>query len=158
MTRGLFYTILISCAALSLDAQEPTILDAPGIRQAMASERDRSLPTDATPKAGDTTKLPTQEGNAELQLKKDERQRQAQEIRALKRKEGGPRRFGQDLFDSREELLDAAEGGIGEDYVLGVGDQLAVAGFGSATFEVPALVSGRGEVLIPKVGSVPVAV
>ena len=157
MTRGLFYTILISCAALSLDAQEPTILDAPGIRQAMASERDRSLPTDATPKAGDTTKLPTQEGNAELQLKKDERQRQAQEIRALKRKEGGPRRFGQDLFDSREELLDAAEGGIGEDYVLGVGDQLAVAGFGSATFEVPALVSGRGEVLIPKVGSVPVA-
>ena len=157
MTRGLFCTFMLACASLVLGAQEPTILDAPGIRQAMATERDKSSPTDATPKAGENAKPSPREGDAELQLKKDERQRQAQEIKALKLKEGGPRRFGQDLFESREDMLDTAEGGIGEDYVLGVGDQMLVAGFGSATFEVPALVNGRGDVLIPKVGSVAVA-
>jgi protein involved in polysaccharide export with SLBB domain len=125
----------------------------------MATEKDKSLPPDATPKAAEGAKLPAQpkEADAELLIRKDERQRQAQEIRAMKAKEGGPRRFGQDLFESREEMTDVAEGGVGEDYVLGVGDQMLVAGFGSATFEVPAVVSGRGEVLIPKVGNVAVS-
>ncbi|MDP2875258.1 MAG: SLBB domain-containing protein [Holophaga sp.] len=151
--------LVLSFAALGLSAQEHALLDAQGIRQAIAAEKDKNLPPDATPKASDANKPLTlpKEGDTELLLKNSERLRQAEELKQLKIKEGGPRRFGQDLFENREDMPDATEGGIGEDYVLGVGDQMLVAGFGSATFEVPATVNGRGELLIPKVGSVAVA-
>ncbi len=78
------------------------------------------------------------------------------EIQELKKRERGPRRFASDLFDYRQPQTAATEGGIAEDYVLGTGDQLQISAFGSATFELPAQVDGRGEVLIPKVGSVKV--
>lgn len=79
-----------------------------------------------------------------------------QEIRALKRREKGPRRFAADLFEVRQLGTTTTDGGIAEDYVLGTGDQVALNVFGSATFEVPAQVDGRGEIVIPKVGTVKV--
>lgn len=79
-----------------------------------------------------------------------------EELRALRAKDKGPRRFAADLFETRELAPLGTEGGISEDYVLGTGDELQVNVFGSATFEVPAQVDGRGELVIPKVGAVKV--
>lgn len=79
-----------------------------------------------------------------------------EELKALRAKDKGPRRFAADLFDTRELAPLGTEGGISEDYVLGTGDELQVNVFGSATFEVPAQVDGRGELVIPKVGTVKV--
>lgn len=91
----------------------------------------------------------------------EERRRKEQEleneVRFLKSLEKGPRRFAADLFDVRIPQLTSTEGGIAPDYVLGPGDELQISVFGSATFELPAKVDGRGEVVIPKVGSVKVS-
>jgi len=88
----------------------------------------------------------------------DESERTANEIRLAKAKDrGGIRRFAADLFDARSNGTTATDGGISEDYVLGVGDHLQMNVFGSATFEVPLQVDGRGAIAIPKVGTVPVA-
>ncbi|WP_306591096.1 SLBB domain-containing protein [Geothrix sp. 21YS21S-4] len=76
-----------------------------------------------------------------------------EEIRALKRQEKGPRRFAADLFLMRQRGSAATEGGVAEDYVLGTGDRLNLNVFGSATFDLPVQVDGRGEIVIPKVGS-----
>ncbi|WP_285573543.1 polysaccharide biosynthesis/export family protein [Geothrix limicola] len=76
-----------------------------------------------------------------------------QEIRLLKRREKGPRRFAADLFEVRQRGTGATEGGISEDYVLGTGDRLNLNVFGSATFDLPVQVDGRGEIVIPKVGT-----
>jgi protein involved in polysaccharide export with SLBB domain len=91
------------------------------------------------------------------QLQARENARIDAEIKALKAKEKGPRRFAADLFDARQANPSATtEGGISEDYVLGTGDTLSVNVFGSATFDIPAQVDGRGEIVIPKIGSVKV--
>ena len=146
----------VTTLGMSLAAQESSLLDPQGIRQALASDRDKTMTGDATPKPAEAVKPPPVDPEAEVLLKQ-ERLKLAQELKALKAKEGGPRRFAADLFDTREELPSGTEGGIAEDYVLGIGDQLQLLGFGSATFEVPAAVNGRGEVLIPKVGTVKVS-
>ncbi len=93
---------------------------------------------------------------SEAQSQRDRRQAD-EELRAQKAKEGGLRRFASDLFDSRTHSPQGTEGGIAEDYVLGVGDQLQVNVFGSATFEIPVAVDGRGEVVLPRIGAVRVS-
>jgi protein involved in polysaccharide export with SLBB domain len=118
---------------------------------------DRDLPADAAAEASPRAMENLKAENAELALKLDERQRRAREVQALKAKACGPRRFAEDLFDTREDMATATEGGISEDYVLGVGDQLRVVGFDSATFELPASVDGRGEVIVPRIGTVKVS-
>lgn len=151
---------VVLATSLGLMAQDPFLLDPQGIRQSITTEKDKGLVPDATPRPAETTK-PTAtaqtDSDTEILVKREERQKQAQELNALKAREGGPRRFAQDLFETREEMPNTTEGGIAEDYVLGLGDQLQILGFGSATFEVPASVNGRGEVLIPKVGTVKVS-
>lgn len=136
---------------------------------AFAQETDLSAmlkqaaPTGPVSGAGDV--LPKQvqapQASAEELKALDIRERQEKslegEIRALKAKEKGPKRFAADLFDVRFAAPQGTEGGIADDYVLGVGDQVQINVFGSATFEVPAKVDGRGELLIPKVGMVKVA-
>jgi len=57
----------------------------------------------------------------------------------------------------RQRGTGATEGGISEDYVLGTGDRLNLNVFGSATFDLPVQVDGRGEIVIPKVGTAKVA-
>ena len=54
-------------------------------------------------------------------------------------------------------MTSATDGGISEDYVLGTGDRLQLNVFGSATFETPVQVDGKGDLAIPKVGVVKVA-
>lgn len=86
-----------------------------------------------------------------------QQERLDREIRLAKSREKGPKRFAADLFDTRQFGPSATDGGIAEDYVLGVGDQLQMSVYGSATFEAPLRVDGRGSVSVPKVGTVPVA-
>jgi protein involved in polysaccharide export with SLBB domain len=96
------------------------------------------------------------DANVEKNPQMEENQRLAQEIQQAKAREKGPKRFAADLFEVRQVGLAATDGGISEDYVLGAGDRLAMNVFGSATFDAPLQVDGRGGVLIPKVGTVAV--
>lgn len=129
---------------------------APGVDlQALRNAASASGPagvTDAVPRA---SAIPTQELPPDGVRREDERL--DREIRALKRAEKGPRRFASDLFEVRQRGSAATEGGVAEDYVLGVGDRLQLNVFGSATFEIPVQVDGKGEIVIPKVGSAKVA-
>ena len=108
---------------------------------------------DALPRA---SALPATE-SAQEDARRAEEERLDRDIRALKRMEKGPRRFASDLFEVRQRGGGATEGGVAEDYVLGVGDRLQLNVFGSATFELPIQVDGKGEVVIPKVGTAKVA-
>lgn len=156
MIKGLDRVVLLLAASSCLCAQDANLA---AMAQAMAAEQGK-MTMDATPKASAVVKLSEGKGaraSSDLVLKEEERLRQEDAIKALKAKEKGPRRFAADLFETREWMPDLIEGGVSEDYVLGVGDQMVVAGFGSATFELPAAVDGRGEILIPNVGTVKVA-
>ncbi|MFM8234303.1 MAG: SLBB domain-containing protein, partial [Holophagaceae bacterium] len=81
------------------------------------------------------------------------------EIKTLKKldRKNKPRQFAADLFEFRQPMSSATDGGISEDYVLGTGDRLQLNVFGSATFETPVQVDGKGDLAIPKVGVVKVA-
>ncbi len=85
-----------------------------------------------------------------------QQERLGQAITLAKAREGGLPRFAADLFETRQVGPSPTDGGIAEDYVLGVGDQLRLNVYGSATFEAPLQVDGRGGVAIPKVGTVAV--
>lgn len=74
-------------------------------------------------------------------------------IQAMKAKEGGPVRFASDLFEVRQPGFFSTDGGVSEDYVLGVGDQIYLNATGSANFDFTASVDGAGSVAIPKVGN-----
>jgi len=144
-------------AAVQVLAQDPTALlssaqarqeNAPVMGSTQASDAVPRTALPAAPKADQTTP-------ESLQLAQDEKL--DAQIRRAKLKEYGPKRFAADLFDLRQAGVAPTDGGISPDYVLGVGDQLQLNVVGSATFEVPLRVDGRGMVAIPKVGSVPVA-
>lgn len=131
--------------ALSLGAQEPLALDAP-----------KAVPSDALPKVPSVVASPTDSP----EIQKVRMMAQAKEesaVDAAKAADSGPRRFAEDLFRIRQVSPLGTEGGIAEDYVLGVGDQVVLNAYGSATFDIPAQVDGRGLVVIPKVGTVKVA-
>ncbi len=136
-------------------AQEfPSSLDLQALKQA-AQAQGLSSPgaTEATPRASSIRR----ENLGDSPNLLDQHRKAEEELRALKAGEKGPRRFAADLFDTRSTSPLVTEGGIADDYVLGVGDQLQVNVFGSATFEIPTQVDGRGEVVIPKVGSIRVS-
>lgn len=154
---------LLVSGAMGLPAQDVG-LPGPGVAQEAAPgalpDNGQVVNSDNVPSAEDITKIreaSRTEAALDVVGKSQERQKLAQEVRAIRASQGGPRRFAEDLFSAWEEMSNATEGGISEDYVLGVGDQMLIAGFGSATFEMPGKVDGRGEVLIPKVGTVKVA-
>ncbi|WP_257314255.1 polysaccharide biosynthesis/export family protein [Geothrix fuzhouensis] len=144
-------TFLPLVAASALFAQLPQGLDLQALKQAAASQGATGT-ADAVP--GRSSVLPATTASAEETARQlDEDDRLDREIRALKRREKGPRRFGADLFQVRQRGSAATEGGIAEDYVLGTGDRLNLNVFGSATFDLPVQVDGRGEIVIPKVGT-----
>lgn len=147
--------ILLSlCLGAALRAQSPVELDLQSLRQALAANAAKDPGAqEATPKSGAVL---AGEGRDEVAQRQREDERLDREIRLLKLQEKGPTRFAADLFQVRQRGSAATEGGVSEDYVLGVGDRLQVNVFGSATFEVPAQVDGRGELVIPKVGTVKV--
>ncbi|MDR3684991.1 MAG: SLBB domain-containing protein [Geothrix sp.] len=136
----------------ALFAQLPQGLDLQALKQ--AATQGAAGTADAVPARGAALPATTLPDEATRQRTEDEKQ--DEEIRALKRREKGPRRFGADLFLVRQRGSAATEGGIAEDYVLGTGDRLNLNVFGSATFDLPVQVDGRGEIVVPKVGTVKV--
>lgn len=154
------------CTCLAVGAQTPSELDLQNLKQYVGAPQNQFQQTpDATPNKGALTpKLAegrdadgSRTGMSKDELLYKENARLELEIKALKARDRGPRRFAADLFDTRQMNTSATtDGGIAEDYVLGTGDLLSVNVFGSATFDVPAQVDGRGEIVIPKVGSVKV--
>lgn len=137
-------------ASTAVFAQLPSGLDLQALKQAAASAGVQVPGTqaDAVPSKGVTLPPPATQGQDLTAEEKLDR-----EIKAMKAREKGPRRFAADLFDQRQRGTAATEGGIAEDYVLGTGDQLSLNVFGSATFDLPVQVDGRGEIVIPKVGT-----
>jgi len=138
-------------ASAALMAQLPQGLDLQALKQAAGQGTvgtADALPT--RPTAPAVANSPTLE---EVVRQKTEDEKQDQEIQAIKRREKGPKRFAADLFAVRQRSSAATEGGIAEDYVLGTGDRLNLNVFGSATFDLPVQVDGRGEIVIPKVGT-----
>jgi len=152
VARKLSLAGLLSAA---LAAQIPQGMDLQALKQMAASQGATAGP-DAVPSRTALPAATTARSDREeqAQLKADDKL--DLEIQAMKRREKGPRRFGADLFQVRQHGTAATDGGIAEDYVLGTGDQLAINVFGSATFDLPAQVDGRGEIVIPKVGAVKV--
>ena len=142
-------------AALGLAGQDPSaLLEAQAARQTAGAGAVTAPGGETAPKA----QAPAQSEQAPDQAQVlSENERAAREIRLAKAKEKGPKRFASDLFDSRQAGTGGTDGGISEDYVLGVGDRLQMNVFGSATFDLPLQVDGRGTIVIPKVGTVPVA-
>ncbi len=135
--------------ASALGAQLPTGLDLQALKQA-AGQAGAVGTAEAVPTK--VTGLPAV-APEEAARQRSEDEKQDEEIRLLKRREKGPRRFAADLFLVRQRGSAATEGGIAEDYVLGTGDRLNLNVFGSATFDLPVQVDGRGEIVIPKVGT-----
>ena len=140
-------------AVSALFAQLPQGLDLQALKQA-AGAQGMAGGADAVPGRTTTTQPVTATDESARQRSEDEKL--DDEIRALKRREKGPRRFAADLFLVRQRGSAATEGGIAEDYVLGTGDRLNLNVFGSATFDLPVQVDGRGEIVVPKVGTVKV--
>ena len=150
---GLITLLLVSAP---LFAQQPSLpVDLQALKDAARSAQGGvGGAPDATPSGGlQAAPIPA----AVQAVQEAESARLEKQIQELKKAEGGPRRFASDLFDLRESFPQGTEGGIADDYVLGIGDKLQLSVFGSATFEVPAQVDGRGEVVIPKVGAIKVA-
>ena len=132
----------------ALFAQLPQGLDLQALKQ--AATQGGTGTTDVIPTRGAMLPATVAEDTAH---QRTEEEKLDEEIRALKRREKGPRRFAADLFLVRQRGSAATEGGIAEDYVLGTGDRLNLNVFGSATFDLPVQVDGRGEIVIPKVGT-----
>jgi protein involved in polysaccharide export with SLBB domain len=137
-------------AASALFAQLPQGVDLQALKQAAAAQGGTGT-ADVVPTRGPALPAATMVEDGARQRGEDEKL--DEEIRAMKRREKGPRRFGADLFLVRQRGSAATEGGIAEDYVLGTGDRLNLNVFGSATFDLPVQVDGRGEIVIPKVGA-----
>ena len=150
-------------AVLALSAQDPTalLLGAQGAAQpggaANGTLQAAAGGTAGTEQGAKTLTAPRPDQASELSRSLSESERIAFEVRQAKAKEKGPKRFASDLFEARQLGSGLTDGGISEDYVLGVGDHLQLSVFGSATFEAPLQVDGRGSIVVPKVGIVPVA-
>lgn len=138
-------------AVSGLFAQLPQGLDLQALKQAAGAQGMGAVAEVVPARPTGTLAAATTPEEAARQRSEDEKA--DEEIRALKRREKGPRRFGADLFLMRQRGSAATEGGIAEDYVLGTGDRLNLNVFGSATFDLPVQVDGRGEIVIPKVGT-----
>ncbi len=90
----------------------------------------------------------------ELAARRSEEEGLDRMIKALKFKENAPNRFAADLFDVRQRGIALTEGGISDDYVLGVGDRLRLDLYGSANVSLPVQVDGRGTIPIPRIGPI----
>jgi len=158
--------LLVISMGQSLSAQEPVNpIEVQGIRQSITQE-NKNTSTQQTDNLNKKTDQASKTGNDTtgedtktlVQAKWLDKEKAENEIREAKKKDGGPRRFAADLFDIRQTNPEAVtEGGVAEDYVLGTGDQLQLNVFGSVTFDESLTVDGKGEVVIPKIGTVKIA-
>jgi protein involved in polysaccharide export with SLBB domain len=157
----------VACLGLALGAQGlPPNLQ--GALQAYQAQRPspaagsasvQTAPDAATP-ASEIPQPPAgldSQGQA-LMLQAQAQKDLAKQIEKLRAAYKGPFLLGSDLFNlPGGRLPPPAEAAVSDDYQLGVGDQLMLYVYGSATFEVPLLVDRRGDVAVPKVGTVHVA-
>ena len=120
----------------------------------------------APPAAGADSSVPSQQwvlpqgsgqdpaAAAQAQMLQD-LSKQIEQLRAAYK---GPSVLGSDLFNlPANRMPPPGQAAVSDDYQLGVGDQLMLYVYGSATFEVPLVVDRRGDVAVPKVGTVHVA-
>ena len=131
------------------DIAQAAIANAQTQANATVSQQNSALPSAKDPQVAITPDLGSKSADAKLE----------EEIKTLKKmdRKNKPRQFAADLFEYRQPMTSATDGGISEDYVLGTGDRLQLNVFGSATFETPVQVDGKGDLAIPKVGVVKVA-
>ena len=101
--------------------------------------------------------LLAQKGSSDLTVMQQQQKDAAAEIKALRDAYKGPTILASDLFARMPMPSPGHAAAMGDDYVLGVGDQLLLSVFGSATFELPLTVDRRGDVVVPKVGAVHLA-
>ncbi|WP_243303404.1 SLBB domain-containing protein [Geothrix oryzisoli] len=143
------------CVCTAVFAQLPQGLDLQALKQAAAAAGVQGMSSqgEVTPSKSAASLPVTQANPEEAARERSEDEKLEADIKALKAREKGPRRFASDLFLVRQRGTAATEGGIAEDYVLGTGDRLNLNVFGSATFDLPVQVDGRGEIVIPKVGT-----
>lgn len=168
---------LMITAALAIHAQESGAPGAPpvpggiaGALQALqAGQQAPSQPpapqgqTPQTP-ATDTT-VPSAQDVLQQATGQDQASQQAQmlqdlskQIDQLRSAYKGPFVLASDLFNlPARRLPPPAQAAVSDDYQIGVGDQLMLYVYGSATFEVPLTVDRRGDIAVPKVGTVHVA-
>jgi protein involved in polysaccharide export with SLBB domain len=111
-----------------------------------APDQALEAPPRAEPTAGQV--------DQELAARRSEEEGLDRMIKALKFKESAPNRFAADLFDVRQRGIALTEGGISDDYVLGVGDKLQLNLYGSANVSLPVQVDGRGTIPIPRIGPI----
>jgi len=149
--RLLLRYVMPLLATTAVFSQLPQGLDLQALKQAAAAQGGTGA-TDAVPSRVSANQ-PVVTAPEDAARQRSEEDKLDLEIQARKRREKGPARFGADLFEVRQRGLAATEGGISEDYVLGTGDRLNLNVFGSATFDLPVQVDGRGEIVIPKVGT-----
>jgi protein involved in polysaccharide export with SLBB domain len=158
MTYGirLWVGVAVTMQLLAQVPGSPQELPQPGQDSGMAGTASPGTTADAVPRAAGTANAKPNQ-TAEKDQQQAQNERLEREIRLAKAKDKGPARFAADLFETRQYGANPTDGGISEDYVLGVGDRLQMNVYGSATFDTPLEVDGRGAVAIPKVGTVPLA-
>ena len=124
--RSLFVVLLGNTLLFAQEKDNP--LEVQGLRQTISQDRknptatsvDPSSKTNGQAKKGDSdssgTQAPMDDTKSLLWEKRAQDEKEANEILALKSKEGGPRRFAADLFDIRQSRPEAAtDGGVAED-------------------------------------------
>lgn len=111
----------------------------------------------SSPVAPQASPLPDAQSQA-LILQSQAQKDLARQIEQLRAAYKGPFVLGSDLFNLPGQRLPLpTQAAVSDDYQLGVGDQLMLFAYGSATFEVPLIVDRRGDVAVPRVGTIHVA-
>lgn len=146
--------LLSCCVSQSIQAQIP-----PEVALAISNATgQRNTSSDQQGQSTTVSQVPTETADKKMEIQ-DAENKLEKEIKALKKidRKDKSRQFAADLFEYRQPMSSVTDGGISEDYVLGTGDRLQLNVFGSATFEAPVQVDGKGDLVIPKVGVVKVA-
>jgi protein involved in polysaccharide export with SLBB domain len=169
--RRLMIAPLLLCAGLALPAQVPGGQSSlpgglQGALQAMqAGQQAPGQPgaPAAQASATDTSASSAQIGMQQVNGQDPTAQAQmlkelAKQIAQLRAAYKGPFVLGSDLFNlPADRLPPPAQAAVSDDYQLGAGDQLMLYVYGSATFEAPLVIDRRGDIAVPKVGTVHVA-
>lgn len=165
--RRCLFAPLAACLGLGLSAQglPSNLQDA--LQAYQAGQQQAPAPAAPVPAAPDAATPPSEvpqvpagldaQGQA-LLLQAQAQKELAKQIEKLRSAYKGPFVLGSDLFNLPGGRMPApAQAAVSDDYQLGVGDQLLLYVYGSATFEVPLIIDRRGDVAVPKVGTVHVA-
>jgi protein involved in polysaccharide export with SLBB domain len=65
--------------------------------------------------------------------------------------------YGADFFENSRYAMQQQQSPVGDDYILGAGDQLLIRVWGSTSGETQATIDRAGEIAIPKLGTLRLA-